>query len=97
MLVAVPLPVYHEITGQIIDETIGIISISFESVQKITECKETGNAIIQYHSGKLEKTLVPFIVIFVELNNTNPLMCLAMDKSKKISKAFNTMCKNNNL
>ncbi len=97
MLIAIPLPVINPITGQEEDETIGIISIGFDSVQKITECKETGNAVIQYHSGKIQKTLVPFITIFIELNNTNPLMCLSMDKSKKISKAFNNMCKNNNL
>ena len=97
MVVAIPLPVYHEVTGQVIDETIGIVSIGFDSVQKITECKETGNAILHYHTNKTERTLVPFMTLFVELNNTNPLMCLAIDKSKKISKAFNDMCKINNL
>lgn len=97
MLICVPIPVYNDITGKESDETIAIVSVSFDFLLSIDECKETGNAILYYKNDTEVRTLVPFISLFVGVNNNTPITCLNMDKSKEISVAFNDMCKLNNL
>ena len=96
MFLLLPTPVINSITDQEEDTTISLIPITFASVLSIDEDKETGFAIIKYHSGSIVNTKFSFVRIMQSLSEQNAVNYIGTLECQKISKPFSDYCKSLN-
>ncbi len=88
MFILLPIPVINPHTDKEEDVTISLVPITFASVLSIDEDKETGYAIIRYHSGTILKTKLSFIKLMENLSSQNAVNFLGLQECQKVSKTF---------
>ena len=97
MYMLIPVPIYHDITEEIIGKSIAAVDISPMSVKKIEEDIETGYAVIHYKNSEPVKTLLPFMVLISKLIEQGLIDYVTASKECcRISSAFSSYCKPTN-
>lgn len=86
MMILVPIPVYHDITGKEENVTIGLIPIDLVTIKSIIEEPETGFATIHYKSSEELETRMPFIELFAMFNSQGIVDGVGLKRCLEVSK-----------
>lgn len=95
MIYLVPIPVITG--GVIIGDTVGLVSVDFNNIKKVSEDVDSLYTVIEYYNGSIQQLNITFDLFLGMVKADNGFALIDIPELCKTSKAVSTFVKRNNI